>query len=84
MFMHKRSAFAKFGTAAPELIRAKTGINVEYGPVEWKHLYLMPLDAEMRVKTMALSKPYPKRVKQATVGYPLTSDGAAPIHSLQA
>jgi hypothetical protein len=31
-----------------------------------KHRYLMPLDAAMRESIMHLSKPYPKRVKQAT------------------
>lgn len=30
-----------------------------------KHKYLMPLDDDMRQRIMPLSKPYPKRVKQA-------------------
>jgi hypothetical protein len=30
-----------------------------------KHRYLMPLDADMRARIMPLSKPYPKRAKQA-------------------
>jgi hypothetical protein len=30
-----------------------------------KHRYLMPLDAEMRKRIIPLSKPYPKRAKQA-------------------
>ena len=30
-----------------------------------KHKYLMPLDADMRVRILPLAKPYPKRVKQA-------------------
>ena len=33
-----------------------------------KHRYLMPLDAAMRVQIQPLSKPYPKRVKQAMAG----------------
>jgi hypothetical protein len=33
--------------------------------VPGKHRYLMPLDADMRAQIMPLSKPYPKRVKQA-------------------
>jgi hypothetical protein len=33
--------------------------------VEGKHTYLMPLDAEMRELILPLSKPYPKRAKQA-------------------
>jgi hypothetical protein len=64
--MHKRSANAKYGTASPEKISKMTGAAVSFGPVEWKHIYLMPLDAAMRESIMHLSKPYPKRVKQAT------------------
>jgi hypothetical protein len=37
-----------------------------------KHRYLMPLDEEMRARIMPLSKPYPKRVKQAMVENPST------------
>jgi hypothetical protein len=33
--------------------------------VPGKHRYLMPLDDEMRIKISPLSKPYPKREKQA-------------------
>jgi hypothetical protein len=33
-----------------------------------KHRYLMPLDAEMRERILPLSKPYPKRAKQAISG----------------
>jgi len=33
--------------------------------VPGKHRYLMPLDADMRAQIAPLSKPYPKRVKQA-------------------
>jgi len=33
-----------------------------------KHRYLMPLDAAMRAQIQHLSKPYPKRVKQAMAG----------------
>ena len=37
---------------------------------EGKHRYLMPLDAEMRARVLPLSKPYPKRPKQAEAGPP--------------
>ena len=33
-----------------------------------KYRYLMPLDDEMRARIMPLSKPYPKRAKQAMTG----------------
>jgi len=67
-FTHKRSAHAKYGTASPEKITAMSGARVEWAPVEWKHIYLMPLDAEMKARIMPLAKPYPKRVKQAMTG----------------
>lgn len=51
--------------------------------VPGKHKYLLPLDADMRARIAPLSQPYPKRVKQATDGHLLSSDGAAPIHTLQ-
>lgn len=64
-FTHKRSAHAKYGTASPEKIAVMSKQKVEWAPVEWKHVYLMPLDDEMRACIMPLSKPYPKRAKQA-------------------
>lgn len=82
VFTHKRSAFAKYGTASPEKIRAKSGKEVEWAPKEWKHTYLMPLDKEMRVNILPLSKPYPKRGKQATTGDHPVSGGAAPTATL--
>lgn len=81
--MHKRSAFAKWGTASPTKITAMTGIRVSYGPVRWKHTYLMPLDNDMRQRIASLAKPYPKRVKQATDGHHPASGGAEPTHTLQ-
>lgn len=35
-----------------------------------KHRYLMPLDLDMRKQIEPLSKPYPKRVKQAMASFP--------------
>ena len=63
VFTHKRSANAKYQTACPEKIMEKTGFDVKWAPVEWKHIYLMPLDEEMRLKINPLSKPYPKRAQ---------------------
>ena len=70
VFTHKRSAHAKYGTASPEKIAALSGKSVEWAPVEWKHVYLMPLDAEMRAQIAPLAKPYPKRAKQAMTEHP--------------
>lgn len=39
--------------------------NMKKKRVQGKHTYLMPLDSEMRQKIQPLSRPYPKRVKQA-------------------
>jgi hypothetical protein len=68
VFTHKRSAHAKYGTASPEKIALMSGAKVEWAPVEWKHVYLMPLDADMRARIAPLAKPYPKREKQAMTG----------------
>lgn len=40
-----------------------------------KHRYLMPLDSQMREKLIKLSKPYPKREKQAMAGPTGTATG---------
>lgn len=42
--------------------------NASVVTVPGKHRYLMPLDAEMRERILPLSKPYPKRAKQAISG----------------
>jgi len=47
-----------------------------------KHRYLMPLDNETRRKVEHLSKPFPKRAKQATGRHHLSSGGAAPTCTL--
>lgn len=44
--------------------------------VQGKHTYLMPLDDEMRSKIAHLSKPYPKRPKQAEAGPPELRGGS--------
>ena len=61
VWMHKRSASARWGTASPDKIAAMTGANVGYGPIEYKHAYLYPLDKKMRRQIEPLAKPYPKR-----------------------
>jgi len=57
--------------------------NLSKKRVAGKHTYLMPLDPKMRERILPLSKPYPKRVKQATSGDHSESGGAAPTHTLQ-
>jgi len=48
-----------------------------------KHRYLMPLDDGIRGQVLCLAQPYPKRVKQAMITYPVVSGGAAPTDALQ-
>lgn len=57
--------------------------NMKKKVVQGKHTYLMPLDSEMRQRIIPLSKPYPKRGKQATTGDHPVSGGAAPTATLQ-
>lgn len=85
-FMHKRVASSRWGTASPERIRAMTGLDVEYGPVEWKHTYLYPLDAAMREQIAPLAQPYPKRARSVDSDAPAThagEGGAVPTLALQ-
>lgn len=59
--MHKRSAGSRWGTASPAKLRSMTKMHVEYGPVRWKHTYLLPLDGSMQAQIAPLARPYPKR-----------------------
>ena len=50
-----------------------------------KHRYLMPLDAEMKLKILPLSKPYPRRHASASsevAEHPSAAGGAAPTRTL--
>jgi len=49
--------------------------------VPGKHTYLMPLDADMRERILPLSKPYPKRAKQAMTGPPVQRQGGTDPHA---
>ena len=65
--------------------RRKTLTPDQCTPVEkpGKHRYIMPLDKGMAKQIQSLSKPYPKRMKQANSGDQPESGGAAPTHTLQ-
>jgi len=76
---HKRAIFAKYGTVSPEKLR-KRGINIKYGPIEWKYKYLYPLDKAMRRQIESLRLPYPKADK-ATQDAPSFQDGKARCES---
>lgn len=83
VFTHKRSAHAKYGTASPEKIRDMSGRKVEWASVEWKHIYLMPLDAPVRAQIAPLAKPYPKRTKDQAASHPDALGGETPTRALQ-
>ncbi len=83
VFTHKRSAHAKYGTASPQKIEAMSGRKVEWAPVEWKHIYLMPLDAGVREQIAPLAKPYPKRAKDQAASFPGALGGETPTRALQ-
>jgi hypothetical protein len=68
--MHKRTASARYGTASPEVLRERLGVSVDYGPVEWKHVYVMPLD-----------KPTRRRLNARALPYPATADGGATVNT---
>ena len=51
-------------------VRRCLDANAKEFRTKGKHKYLMPLDAEMRERILLLSKPYPKRVKQAMTDIP--------------
>tara|TARA_R110001606_G_C15237172_1_gene635812 strand:- start:222 stop:914 length:693 start_codon:yes stop_codon:yes gene_type:complete len=61
---HPRTVIARGGSNT--LLGAKNiDPNAKAVVVSGKHRYLMPLDTDMRNRILQLSKPYPKRVKQA-------------------
>lgn len=83
VFTHKRSAHAKYGTASPEKIAAVSGKKVEWAPVEWKHIYLMPMDNAIKERILTLAKPYPKRTKDQALEHPSSLGGETPTCALQ-
>lgn len=79
--IHPKTMFDRLGTHARDAVREKyPGMELFY--TKGKHKYLMPLDAKTKHSLMILSKPYPKRVKQANSGDQLERGGAAPTYTL--
>jgi len=71
---HRRSIGAKGLTQNIDGAK-KIDPNATVVNVPGKHRYLMPLDNEMRERVLPLSKPYPKRDKQAMAGATGTATG---------
>lgn len=56
--VHKKSAWSVYLTTK----------GLQKGRFQWKHKYVLPLSEKMKVQISGLSKPYPKRAKQAMAG----------------
>lgn len=62
--VHRKTLYSKYGHSSEDKLR-KMGFNVERLQGGGKHCYLMALDKQTKKLIEPLSKPYPKRVKQA-------------------
>lgn len=80
---HPKTVHSKGVKQNIESVRKHLDKNASVFYTKGKHRYLMPLDKETRKVIIKLSKPYPKRTKQATDGVQLSSGGATPTSSLQ-
>ena len=80
---HPKSVHSKGIKQNIDEVRKHLDANATIFYTKGKHRYLMPLDKETKKKLQSLSKPYPKRDKQATSGDQSESGGAAPTITLQ-
>ena len=62
---HKKSVHSLGVKQSIDAVKKHLDKNAKEVFTKGKHKYLMPLDDEMRKQILPLSKPYPKRVKQA-------------------
>lgn len=81
--VHPKSVHSKGIKQTLSAVRAQLDPNAEVFITKGKHCYLMPLDKKMQKDILPLSKPYPKRDKQANSSDQLESGGAAPTVTLQ-
>lgn len=80
---HKRSFYSHYGSVSKYYDKGLKAVSASR-----KHRYLMPMDDEMRRKLLPLSRPYPKRAKQAMASFPEeqrqgSTDPHAPINKAQ-
>lgn len=61
--VHPRTVYARFGRGGQSVTWLRKHVDplAERRDSGLKHKYLMPLDADMRSRVIALAKPYPKR-----------------------
>lgn len=81
--VHPKSVHSKGVKQTIDEVRKHLDPNATIFKTKGKHRYLMPLDKAMKDELQSLHKPYPKRIKQATVNDQLASGGAAPTDTLQ-
>lgn len=67
---HPKSLHSKFGKGGQSIPWLRKNVDKKADRIVsgFKHRYLFPLDDDMRSKILHLSKPYPKRAKQAMAG----------------
>lgn len=62
---HNRTINAKYGSSSIEFLKKHVDPNLKRVESKGKHKYIYPLTKEIREIVEKLSKPYPKRLKQA-------------------
>jgi len=65
--IHPKSLYSKYGKGGQSIPWLRQHVDPQATRIVagFKHRYLMPLDDDMRKRVLHLSKPYPKRAKQA-------------------
>lgn len=82
---HPKTVFDRYGTRSEAEIR-KRHSNLTMFVSKGKHVYVMPLDDEMRRKVSSLAKPYPKCAGSSDVAVPDDQSGeggSTPTSALQ-
>lgn len=82
--VHPKTLHSKYGRGGQSIDWLRKNVDQYAERVQGmgKHKYIMPLDEEMRQRILPLSKPYPKRVKQAITGdQPAERQGSTDPHA---
>lgn len=83
--IHPKTIFERYGTRSECIVRKKHP-DLKMFVTKGKHIYLMPLDEQMRKQVSSLSKPYPKRAlsKDSVASeYHSEKGGVIPTNALQ-
>lgn len=82
--VHPKTLHSRYGKGGQSIpwLRQNVDPDAERVVSGFKHRYLMPLDTLMRKQLTPLSKPYPKRAKQAMAGgHPEQRQGSTDPHA---